>query len=361
MISRTLVGACLIFSVCIGCDGGDSNSATDAGLDVSPSYDGGQVDGSSVLDAAASIDVSNTTDTSLRDSSRSAQDSSPPAVDAGSLPPDARITGPDAATVDAASLVMPREIIEDAGEELALLFVGNSYVNSNNLQNIVCDLARQTERWASVRCERVTAGGKRLNQHESDAAAGQRLGQWLDPNNADRPQWDAVILQEQSQIPGFPEGNAELLASRQAVADLDARVAAIGAQTALMMTWGRRDGDNRNPQLYPDYLTMQSRLAAGYEAAANAASTSDRTVHVIPVGRAWQQTWMRDPEGDFRALYSGDGSHPAFPGSWLSAAVLLNHLVSLSPDDASPTNRGPEMDQLLRLREDVRAVSPQAE
>ena len=93
-------------------------------------------------------------------------------------------------------------------------------------------------------------------------------------------------------------------------------------------------------------------------ASAQAASTPERAVHVIPVGRAWQQTFERDAEGDFRALYSRDGSHPAFLGSWLSAAVILNHLVALSPDDAGPTDRGPEMEQLLRLREDVRAVSP---
>lgn len=250
-------------------------------------------------------------------------------------------------------------IIQDTGDELVLLFVGNSYVNSNNLPNIVCELARQTGRWQRVDCRSVTAGGYRLTQHAADAEAGHQLGQFLDPNHPERPPWDAVILQEQSQIPGFPLNHAEVLSFEQAVIDLDRRIAAIGAETALMMTWGRRDGDSRNMALYPDYPTMQTRLRDGYERAVVGASSAVRRVYLIPAGLAWRATFQRDPMGDFLGLYSRDGSHPAFAGSWLTALVLLHHLVGVEPGELAPLGDRPALELSLRLRQDARSVPPQ--
>ncbi len=246
-----------------------------------------------------------------------------------------------------------RAVLTDPGDELALLFVGNSYIGSNNLPNLVCGLARATERWDTVVCERVTAGGYRLTQHNADAAANRRLGALLDPENADRPDWDAVILQEQSQIPGFPEGNADLLAFLNAVVELDQRIAAVGAETALLMTWGRRDGDGRNLELYPDYSVMQTRLEDGYQRAANEASTAERRVHILPVGRAWRQTYERSPEDDFRELYSNDGSHPAYPGSYLAGVTILSRLTGVEPAAFLPVGDGPAEDLAQRLRQDV--------
>ena len=365
MTTRLLFLICSLSISISGCDSGDGSGVAEGMIDAQGAQ-GGSTDGrvpmsdggGQELDATTAGDRGLNPDLGHSDADLTMDDARLPQADAGqptadAMPPEAMDAG---LPIDAAPPARPG-IIEDTGDELTLLFVGNSYVNSNNLQNIVCELARQTGRWAEVVCQRVTAGGKRLSQHEADAANGAQLGQWLDPNNPDRPQWDAVILQEQSQIPGFPERNMELLASQQAVVALDARIAAIGAETALMMTWGRRDGDDRNPGLYPDYQTMQARLAAGYTRASEIASTRERTVHVLPVGLAWRQTWMRDADGDFRALYSGDGSHPAFLGSWLSAAVILNHLVDLDPDDAQPLNDRPSAEQLPGLRADVRAVS----
>jgi hypothetical protein len=247
-------------------------------------------------------------------------------------------------------------MIEDTGDELALLFVGNSYIESNQLHDVVCELARQTRRWNAVRCERVTSYGHRLFQHALDAASGLRIWRQLDPENEARPVWDAVILQGQSQIQGFPEGHRELREFRQAIVDLDRLIVAIGAETALIMTWGRRDGDRTNREIYPDYPTMQARLQGGYEAAARNASTADRTVHVIPVGAAWQQTFLRSVDEDFPGLYHGDGTHPALPGTYLSALVILNYLTGVHPQDLGPLNMGPDANLADRLKRDAQAV-----
>jgi len=151
------------------------------------------------------------------------------------------------------------------------------------------------------------------------------------------------------------------------VVSLNGRIAAIGAETALLMTWGRRGGDRQNEGLFPDYNTMQRRLAAGYEGAAANASTPERTVHVLPVGHGWSATRDRDPprdvdgdgieDGDFMALYSGDGSHPALPGSYLTAVIALDHLVGADPLAFGPLDRGPEAELAARLRGDAATVS----
>ncbi len=212
-------------------------------------------------------------------------------------------------------------ILASPGPELKLLFVGNSYTSRNNLRTVVAQLARELGIFTSVVTAARTSGGRQLPQHAAELASGGQLATLLASND-----WDAVILQEQSQIPGFPAGDASLVAFEAAVGDLDHAIEAAGAETALFMTWGRRDGDSLNPGLYPDYETMQERLQAGYYQAAARASRPDRRVHVMPAGEAWTVVHDRDP-AMFNSLYAGDGSHPTYDGTYLTALVMLNRLL----------------------------------
>ncbi|NCG20269.1 MAG: hypothetical protein GWP91_14770 [Rhodobacterales bacterium] len=98
------------------------------------------------------------------------------------------------------------------------------------------------------------------------------------------------------------------------------------------MTWGRRDGDSQNPSLYPDFNAMQDKLIEGYLAYAADTSTTERPVYIAPAGYAFRTVWNdvsdtggdpTDPDSDFYALYTGDGSHPSMNGTYLIAATLL--------------------------------------
>ena len=58
-----------------------------------------------------------------------------------------------------------------------------------------------------------------------------------------------------------------LLSSMDEVIDpvitLNEKIEINGAETILFLTWGRQNGDKKNPEIYPDFLTMQSMLNKG--------------------------------------------------------------------------------------------------
>ena len=93
------------------------------------------------------------------------------------------------------------------------------------------------------------------------------------------------------------------------------QVAALGGQSMLMLTWGRRDGDVQNPVLYEDFSMMQSRLNEGYF------PTRLRQV-LLSIPFMWLQLDQCSRmctiiSTEFAGLYANDGSHPSQLGSKL--------------------------------------------
>ncbi|MEO0323862.1 MAG: hypothetical protein AAF447_12955 [Myxococcota bacterium] len=207
-----------------------------------------------------------------------------------------------------------------------VLFVGNSYTFYNDLPQLY---ATTTGRMPAPDVDDVTAGGRRLVRHAGDAALAGRLAEG----------WDVVVLQEQSQIPGFPAGNPDREASLSAAVDL--ATAAGEARIVLYLTWGRQRGDERNAALFPDFETMQTRLNEGYAAMRDAIEAAGRDVVIAPVGPAFRE--VRDQsEALFDRLYASDGSHPSPLGSLLAALVFARTLdgaelgTLATPDGIAP-------------------------
>ncbi|GDX80805.1 hypothetical protein LBMAG42_26160 [Deltaproteobacteria bacterium] len=218
---------------------------------------------------------------------------------------------------------------------LALLFVGNSYVFVNELDQTTGALFLDADPTGETLAHREATGGYTLPQHLADA----------DGTNGDTPlrqalvtgtqAWTWTLLQDQSQIPGFPEDQPEVMASLAALPGLDALIEANGGQTMLLMTWGRRDGDSTNPEWYPDYPTMQTKLADGYLRYAAAITTDTRTAWVAPAGYGFRHVWQDavdagedplDPAARFYRLYIEDGSHPSPLGTYLAACVIYSSI-----------------------------------
>ena len=130
--------------------------------------------------------------------------------------------------------------------------------------------------------------------------------------------WDFVVLQEQSQIPSFPDAEARM---GEPVKTLAALAKKSGAKTLFFETWGRRDGDKRNRK-DDSFAKMQERLTKGYAAAAKSVDGK-----VVPVGTVWAKL-VRD---DF---WVKDGSHPSKSGAYLAACVFYGAMFDESPEEA---------------------------
>ena len=224
-----------------------------------------------------------------------------------------------------------------------ILIMGNSYTSANSLDNLVDGVMNAASNPANVTS--LTGGGMSLSQHSSNVASSGH--QWNTTLN--NGAWNWVILQDQSQIPGFPRSNQEWINSKNGSVQLAQTIDDKGADSVLMMTWGRRDGDSVNTQRFPDFSTMQDELEAGYlDYRDNMSSYGD--VWIAPVGLAFEHIHDQiiadggTPTNSgnlFYDLYSSDGSHPSISGSYLAALVIyatitgddpvgLSHSTSLS-------------------------------
>jgi hypothetical protein len=217
-----------------------------------------------------------------------------------------------------------------------LLFIGNSFTQYHDLYNMVdLMLEESSEAWDDVLTGQQAPGGASFVDHlaeienEEDNPA---LRQALITGNETLRDWDAVVLQEQSQVLGFGAGNVEYAESVAAAQAIHRIIIDTGGMTLLYMTWGYRDGDQSNSQIYPDYPTMQERITNGYDDLATVLQGLGGRVTVIPVGLAFQVVYNdevaagHNPLGEdsqFYALYEGDGSHPSEEGSYLAACVFM--------------------------------------
>jgi len=254
---------------------------------------------------------------------------------------------PDAAVPDAA---VPDAALLDGGADVGfpslvtfghdVLYVGNSYVFTNDVPASHRVLAAALPA-VPVRVEAVAFGGYTLAQHATDARTdGTMLSRALRENPVDARAYDAVILQEQSQIGGFPEGQAARAASLEAAVSLARLATGNGSALVLYETWGRARGDGMNPDLYPDFATMQDRLDEGYRGMEARLRAEGARVRLAPVGAAFRRVHAAASEGGadpladgsaFLALYEGDGSHPSAQGAYLAACVLVGTITGASP------------------------------
>jgi hypothetical protein len=205
--------------------------------------------------------------------------------------------------------------------EPSVVFVGNSYVQSNNLPRLVEGVATSIDGWTDVTTVSLTAGGLTLADHAE--RMNDANSTWSEAFS-DAHDW--FIFQDQSQIPGFPQTEVYWQDSLNGLRVMHEQVTAQTARSMLMLTWGRRDGDPQNSVLYGDFLAMQERLNDGYLAYASLASTVDNPIYVAPVGPVFAHIYDHD-RTIFSDLYSGDGSHPSVLGSTVASMALVSSLT----------------------------------
>ena len=244
----------------------------------------------------------------------------------------------------------PPKSFESASNDstLDLLLIGNSYTSNNQLSVRVENLLTSSGFTPDV--QSLTSGGKTLAWHGEQAET-EGSG-WF---STLRTSHDYVILQDQSQVPGFPTSSSYWQDSMLGAQIIDDLVDENGGDTFFLMTWGYRNGDESNSWRFPDYETMQRHLKTGYLAYAENLSSNQRPVFIAPVGMAFENIFFSisnatDDGTIFSDLYASDGSHPSIQGTYLAACVIH---VSVTGESSVglPTTGGMNQSRTLELQQ----------
>lgn len=205
-----------------------------------------------------------------------------------------------------------------AQDSLSVLFIGNSYIYSNDLPGMLNALT--TSLGDEISYDSKVNGGFTFNNHLNDPQTHVKI--------KNKP-WDFVVLQGQSQEPSFPYSQVNTNTFPQAVQLADSvYVNRYCSQAMYFMTWGRENGDPQWDSINSFYK-MNDRLRLAYLRIMDSAQAS-----VSPVGSAWR--YVRDNDPSIQ-LYSGDGSHPSVSGTYLAACTFYASLFRKSPEGATYT------------------------
>ena len=193
------------------------------------------------------------------------------------------------------------------GQSLEVLFIGNSYTYTNNIPQMVSEIALSFG--DSLNYETSTPGGATFNIHSTNTTTLNKISQ---------KSWDYIVLQAQSQEPSFSPSHVsnDVYPYAQVIID-SIESNSICTEPIFFMTWGRKYGDQQNCQFYPPictYLGMQQRLRESYLDMAFSHNAS-----CAPVGLSWKKSINEDSTLN---LYTSDNSHPSIYGSYLAACTF---------------------------------------
>ena len=191
-----------------------------------------------------------------------------------------------------------------------VLFIGNSYTAVNDLPNWVRLVgASQGDTFEVVS---FAPGGRTFQGHSQDP----QLLMLIQQKN-----YDAVILQEQSQLPSFPLNQVKTDCYPYAKSLVDSiRANNPFAKIIFYMTWGRKNGDVQNCSSWPPVCTFNGMNQLLHDRYLQMAK--DNFTWVAPVGSVWRD--IRDSTSI--NLYQGDGSHPSPEGTHLAALTIYQTL-----------------------------------
>jgi hypothetical protein len=199
-----------------------------------------------------------------------------------------------AATVPGARAQAPDDEI---AAPLHVLFLGNSLTYTNDLPFVFRDLA-QTAGKSRPFVRAVTAPGYSLEDlwNQGDAQKVISGGGW-----------DFVVMQQGPSA--SPDGVTVLRAYSERFAKA---IRAVGGRPVLYMVWP----STSRPQDFDGVM----------QAYAGAAKSVGGLL--CPAGAAWRAAAKKDPK---LALYSPDGLHPTFAGTYLAALTFYGLLYAQSP------------------------------
>lgn len=207
----------------------------------------------------------------------------------------------------------------ESHQRLRVLFIGNSYLYSNDLPRQVQILA--ADRGVLIEATLLAEPDYSLSDHLDR----RRLDPLLEQS------WDWVVLQQGPSA--LPESRRELTNSVERIAQ---RFGRRSTRIALMSAWPAQ----RN-------AAMSTQAEASYRAAAIVIGAC-----VLPAATAWRLT-AKHPAAP--GLYQADRLHPTPAGSLLAAMVVTRGLLGMDPSVqwAVPSDEDVQHMQVFQLLDEV--------
>ncbi len=245
------------------------------------------------------------------------------------------------------SLILPLLLITTsvgswAQSSKSILFLGNSYTAANDLPMMTSKVTQSMG--DTLIYDSNAPGGYTLQGHSSNAASIAKIQQG---------NWNYVVLQEQSQLPAFPDGQVATDVYPYAQA-LDSMIKASNpcAQTVFYMTWGYKNGDPNNCAGWPPICTyegMDSMIRLRYMTMA-----ADNQSLISPVGAVRRFIRANFPNIE---LYTPDNSHPSVAGTYAAACCFYTILFQKDPTNIPFTPDGIAAPDAANIRQAVKAVA----
>jgi hypothetical protein len=217
----------------------------------------------------------------------------------------------------------------DGDEEgLRVLFIGNSYTYTNDLPGMVESMAIASSIPVSITS--LTHGGYFVASHLMHPETAELLGQGFDVVVINGEPFEPLLAYE------VFEYGVETVVNMAG----DARI-------VLYQTWPRHP---TNPELIELGLTVEEMWAGLEQGYYQVSLTVD--AEIATVGAAWMyvlehETWIN--------LYSADGNHPSYAGSYLAACVIFGVIFdeTCTTNGWEPAGFPPEQRDRLRIVADT--------
>lgn len=245
------------------------------------------------------------------------------------LPPDVRDGGSDAG-IDGGSNVPTA---------FKVLFIGNSYVQVNDLPLVLRRIVETADAGDSFESEVVAVGGATLEDHWNTGLAQARIS---------AGHFTHVVLQGQSVEPLLSPSSFTDFAQRFGDLSVDA-----GATPVFYGTWARAPGDLVYGEVWSGGTAsvMQDRLTQAYVSMASQWPTAK----AARVGEAFR---LINAQPSAPVLLQSDGSHPTLTGTYLAACVFWVTLTGQPVPASSEIPAGVFVDEAVRLRAAATSVTP---
>lgn len=220
-----------------------------------------------------------------------------------------------------------------------VLFIGNSYVQVNDLPLVLRRIVETADAGDSFDSEVIAVGGATLEDHWNTGLAQARIS---------AGHFTHVVLQGQSVEPLLSPASFNDFAQRFGDLTVDA-----GATPVFYGTWARAPGDLVYGEVWSGGTAsvMQDRLTAAY------ASVASRwpSANLARVGEAFRLITAQPTPP---VLLQSDGSHPTIAGTYLAACVFWVTLTRQPVPTASEVPTGVLVDEAVRLRAAATSVTP---